>query len=124
MAYTRFTDSVWYTYWSMEQSKKTQFKLPNKKLKNGQYLEITGPNVKTGFTYGELLKKGLGNILDEIRNECEKGKIPTAAQFYELINVIDNFERDVNEHFRFWVFMKYEWWLPIRNKIKLMLIKK
>ena len=124
MAYTRFSDSTWYTYWSTEQSKKTQFKLPNKKLKNGQYLEIIGPNITTGFTYGDLLKKGLGQILDEIRNGCEKGKLPTAAQFHELIHVIDKFEADLNQHFRFWTFMRYEWWLPIRNKIKLILHKK
>jgi hypothetical protein len=28
------------------------------------------------------------------------------------------FVEDVDDHFKFWTFMKYEWYYPIRNKIK------
>ena len=41
----------------------------------------------------------------------------------ELQLYLARFTRDVDDHFRFWTFMKYEWYYPFRSKIYLKIRK-
>lgn len=113
-----YSNSTWKAFWSTKHSKKTLYKLPNKKLKSGQYLLISDalPYV---ISYGDLQSKGLGNILDEVRDYYSETKRPDAKEMHGLIEILDQFKYDVDEHFQFWEFIKYEWLYPIRNKIRL-----
>lgn len=140
MAYSRWNkDSVWYTYWSAVSIDST-FKWPTKKLKYSQVFEICDmPSYR--FTYGQLQSKGMYTIIRDIRKfysldhkqaifskfnengqpEYEdtliEAKNPTADQMLELLGYIRQWEYDVEQHFKFKVFIRYEWWYPIRNKI-------
>jgi hypothetical protein len=44
-------------------------------------------------------------------------KNPTAQELNELVEYFKAFVNDVDDHFRFWNFIKYEWYYPIRNKV-------
>lgn len=129
MAYTNFSSSNWFTFWSSAFSKPKRFKLPTKKLKYGQVLEIKDQLNTYYVKYGDLINDGLGNILDRIRAQSSNNypgspfRNPTAAELHQLIDVLDKFEKDINEHFRFWTFIRYEWWLPAKNKVKFWLHK-
>jgi hypothetical protein len=147
MAYSRWSkDSIWYTYWSAVSIDST-YKWPTKELKYSQVFEICDtPSYR--FTYGLLQSKGMYMIMRDIRKfyssdhkqkffiklnengqpEYEEtivgAKNPTSEQMLELLSYIREWERDVEEHFKFWTFIKYEWWYPIRNKFKIKLFKK
>ena len=42
--------------------------------------------------------------------------IPTKEELTELKTYLINFKEDIDNHFKFWNFMKFEWYYPIRNK--------
>ena len=137
MSYSRFGDSTWYTYWSAS-SNDCQYKWPTKKLKNEQVFEICDfPSFS--FTYGKLQKVGIRGIMAKISKFYSKphpgqmferwdgknpiytdtvfdAKNPTAEELTELMEYIQKWENDINLHFAFWTFIRYEWWYPIRNK--------
>jgi len=139
MSYSRFGDSTWYTIWSADSSI-CKFKWPSKKLKNEQTFQICDFPSFT-FTYGKLQKVGMGGIISKVAKFYSKGhtykifkewkgsemiyedteleaKNPTGVELNELITYIREWEADVETHFRFWTFMRYEWWYPIRNNIR------
>ena len=119
MSYSRWSNSKWYTYW--EACNTTQFKLPTQKLKNCQTFTIVDlPDVK--ITYGELLEKGIYKVLQEIR-DIYLGEYITDEEMFELKEYILQFMVDVDKHFKWYTFFKYEWYYPIRNKIIFNLIK-
>jgi hypothetical protein len=65
MSYSRWSNSVWYTFWTAYPGTKTEFKLPTKKLKDSQMFEICDfPSYYV--TYGYIKKKGLDQILKYI----------------------------------------------------------
>ena len=138
MAYSRFSTSTWYTFWFASEM---EFKLPTKKLKNDQVFEICDfPSYH--ITYGELKSKDWRVILKDIKrfykrphqgkilsNHDENGKLvyetttypaknPTAKELNELVDYFKAFVKDVDDHFKFWTFVRYEWYYPIKNKIK------
>lgn len=137
MSYSRWSNSTWYTFWSAFTSE--EYKWPSKKLKNSQVFEICDlPSYR--FTYGELQDLGIYAILKKIkkfyskqhsiemfkkwkdgkavyRKKIVKAKNPTEEEMLELVRYIREWEKDVEEHFKFWTFIRYEWWYPIRNKI-------
>ena len=138
MSYSRWGSSTWYTFWSAI-GDDSQFKWPTKRLMRAQCFQICDMPSYT-FTYGELVDKGhnqiLANIfafyktehpgkilkelnLDKLEYEdtVYPAKNPSCNEILELFGYISNWEDDVVEHFKFWTFMRYEWWYPIRNQI-------
>jgi len=137
MSYSRFGDSTWYTYWSAS-SNDCQYRWPTKKLKNEQVFEICDfPSFS--FTYGKLQKVGIRGIMAKISKFYSKphtgqmferwdgktaiysdttfeAKNPTEEELNELMEYIRKWENDINLHFAFWTFIRYEWWYPLRNK--------
>lgn len=138
MAYSRWSNSVWYTFWSSTIND-TKYRWPTKKLKNSQTFEICDfPSYH--FTYGELQDIGIYPMLKKIKkfysvehkqslltkwnknNDHEyeeitvEAKNPSEEQMIELLGYIREWEKDVEDHFRFLTFIKYEWWYPLRNK--------
>jgi hypothetical protein len=138
MAYSRFSNSCWYTFWRVDED--LEFKWPTKKLKNRQVFEICDfPSY--GITYEELKTKDWRTILKEIKRYYKRphqGKIfvdfdidgeavyksqtypaknPTAKELNELVDYFRRFVEDVDDHFRFWNFIKFEWYYPLRNKV-------
>ena len=113
MAYSRWSNSRWYTYW--EQCDTTQFKFPTQKLKNCQIFKIADlPETK--ITYGELYEKGIYNVLQEVK-DAYSGEDITNEQMFELKQYILQFMIDIEKHFKWYTFFRYEWYYPIRNKI-------
>lgn len=137
MAYSRWSYSTWYTYWSSDKS--YEFKWPTKKIKNEQTFRICdSPDYIV--TYGELMRKGLDTVLSEIaayyRRDCtetvikegknglpryhsvaHRGKHPTDEEVEELSLYLLEFIQDVDEHFKWKNFFAYEWYYPLKNKI-------
>lgn len=138
MAYSRFSNSIWYTFWRVDED--LEFKLPTKKLKNQQVFEICDfPSY--GITYEELKTKDWRTIIKEIKRYYKRphqGQIfdnfdidgeavykphtyptknPTAKELNELVDYFKAFVEDVDDHFKFWNFIRYEWYYPIRNKV-------
>ena len=144
MAYSRFSTSTWYTFWFASEM---EFKLPTKKLKNNQEFEICDfPSYH--ITYGELKSKDWRVILKDIKRFYKRphqgksfldididgnpiykqttypAKNPTAKELNELVDYFKAFVKDVDDHFKFWTFVRFEWYYPIRNKIKIYVNRK
>lgn len=117
MSYSRWSNSRWYTFWSATDAKSTEYKWPTQKLKDVQVFEICDiPSYH--ITYGELKKRSRSALLLEIEEHFVKDSIkPTWDELNELQLYFARFIRDVDEHFTFWTFIKYEWYFPFRNKI-------
>lgn len=143
MSYSRWSNSTWYTFWT-SMSEKTEYKFPTKKIKNEQYFEICDfPSFHV--SYGDIKSKGIDNIIDEVKELYSKpyegsimktvtdengkfnpvyephtynAKNPTNDELSELKGYLERFVNDVDKDFRFFRFMKYEWYYPIRNKIR------
>lgn len=129
MAYSRWSSSVWYTFWTW--SGDTEFKFPTQKLKNTQTFEICDM-VSYYVTYEELDELGVDIVIDQIREFYSKPykleffktqdtfkKDVTEEELEELKGYLLKFMDDVDKHFKWKEFFKYEWYYPIRNKIKL-----
>lgn len=144
MSYSRWYNSTWYTFWSASTGVTSEYKWPTKKLKRDQIFEICDfPSYY--LTYGELEDKGMYGVMSDIRkfyNKPHNGQIfshweeleggrkkpayqdtvypakePTEEEIRELMGYIAEWREDVDRHFKFTTFMKYEWYYPIRNKI-------
>ena len=115
MSYSRWSNSVWYTYWS-DSSEETKYRLPTKKLKYNQVFAICDfPSYN--ITYGDLMTKDLYTITQEVR-EYYKEKNPTNEELGELADYLMRFVDDVNDHFKWKNFFTYEWYYPLRNKLR------
>jgi hypothetical protein len=117
MSYSRWSNSRWYTFWSANGAEPTEYKWPTQKLKDGQVFEIC--DIPSYFiTYGQLRDTSRSKVLHEIEELFAKDGIrPTWDELNELQLYFARFIKDVDDHFRFWTFMKYEWYVPFRNKI-------
>ena len=140
MSYSRWGNSTWYTYWSAN-SPSLEFKWPTKRLKAGQIFQICDFN-SFSFTYQNLQNWGLRGVLLKVRKYYSKdrpgqifngysdtgdaiykdttwpAKRPTADELIELIDYIRAWERDVDDEFAFWIFIKNYWYYPMVNRIK------
>jgi hypothetical protein len=120
MAYSRWSNSYWYTFWTTRSETETQFKWPTKQLKRKQVFEIC--DMRPFFiSYGELEDEGMGKIINKVKKVFKKthpNNPPTEEQLRELMGYINEWREDVDWHFKFGTFMLYEWYYPIRNKIK------
>ena len=138
MSYSRWSNSTWYTYWSAA-SPETNYKWPTRKLKNQQVFEICDmPSFR--FTYGDLEKWHMRGLLSKVKkfySKKHKGQIlkdivngesvyedtiypaknPTEDELRELVGYVRAWQKDVDTHFVFWVYVKYEWWQPVYNRI-------
>ena len=136
MSYSRWSTSVWYTFWAATID--LSYKWPTNELKRSQVFEICDmPSFR--LTYGELQDKGMTSILEEINtfyNKDHSGNIfagfvdgvstyepmnyvakePNILEMLELTEYIRRWEADVDEHFKFINFIKYEWYYPLKNK--------
>ena len=139
MSYSRWSNSRWYTFWSASSAELTEYKWPTQKLKDSQVFEIC--DIPSYYiTYGELKKISRSILLHEIEEHFAKdfdwhdieivdgklergkpkiikGKRPTWDQLLELQNYLDQFSRDVDDHFKWNNFFLYEWYYPMRNKL-------
>lgn len=128
MAYSRWSHSIWYTFWSAAGPDNT-FKLPTKKLKDKQVFEICDYS-PFYVTYGEL-KKDFKSKVKEIEQFYSKqhtskinqeiitwnAKNPTFEQMVEIRKYLLEFIADVDNHFKWNNFFSHEWYYPIKNKI-------
>ena len=136
MSYSRWSTSVWYTFWAATTD--LRYKWPTNKLKRSQVFQICDmPSFH--LTYGELQDKGMYSVLEEIKafyNKDHSGdmfvgfvdgvatyepmnyvaKEPNAKEMLELIEYIRRWEEDVDNDFKLRNFIKYEWYYPLRNK--------
>jgi hypothetical protein len=139
MSYSRWSNSRWYTFWSSTIDSEMEFKYPSKDLKYKQTFEIC--DIPSYYlTYGDIEVKGIKKILEEVENLYSKDlpfresiediKLlfkeqvvprtpPTWREMRELQDYIFEFKKDVDNHFKLFNFIKYEWYYPIRNKILL-----
>jgi hypothetical protein len=127
MSYSRWSHSTWYTFWSSV-SESTEYKLSTKRLKNAQVFEICDfPSYY--ITYGELVNDGLYTILERVETYYRQShtiftdqtsciKNPTKEEMDELGGYLLEFIKDVDNHFKWYNYFKYEWYYPTRNKIK------
>ena len=139
MAYSRWGNSTWYTYWSASESSDARYRFPSKEIKGSQIFMICDmPSFS--FTYGELQMKGVYVMLNKIKafySKSHKGEIfkewkdgkmvyeettfpaksPSEDEMLELLSYIREWEKDIEEHFKFWNFIKWEWYYPFRNKL-------
>ena len=128
MSYSRWSYSRWYTFWSSVYGTDMNFKLPTQELKNKQTFEIC--DLQTFYiTYGEIKEKGFKKILKEVEDfyikehtdssgEAYKPKKPKKKEMSELYRYLELFVADVDEHFYWDNFFTYEWYYPIKNKIR------
>ena len=119
MAYSRWSNSYWYTFWRTVSEAETRFKLPTNKLKRAQTFEICDSH-PFFITYGELQDNGMGSVLSRVKQYFKKihpNKPPTEEDLRELMDYIKTWEKDVDGHFKLRTFIWLEWYLPIRNKL-------
>ena len=142
MAYSRFcSTSTWYTFWrSCEEN--CDFKFPSKRLKYEQCFEICDfPSYN--IYYYEIKIYGIDKIIKNVEEFYSKShninkfkdfskenkkpiyekttynpKNPTKEELQELKGYILEWVKDVDDHFKFKTFFLYNWYYPIRNKIK------
>lgn len=132
MAYSRFINSTWYTFWSSNDTI-MRYRLPNRKIKFAQTFDICDfPSYH--ITYGELVKKGISKVVAEVKEFYSKehqgqvwygggyqptvfkAKNPTEDELVELAGYLREFMTDVDDHFKLKNFFLYEWYYPLRNK--------
>lgn len=127
MSYSRWSTSVWYTFWTWSGS--DEFTFPTQSRKNKQTFEICDL-MSYYVNYGELDDIGVDNAIKEIKSFYSKSydltlmgdKVPfkkdvNEEEFEELKGYLLAFIDDVDDHFKWKNFFKYEWYYPFRNKI-------
>lgn len=145
MSYSRWSNSIWYTFW-VYSGKTYKFKLPKQKFKDEQILEICDfPSYL--MSYGDIKSKGIDTIINDVKEYYSKEhpgrffdgvidgvitfkdgvydpKNPSDEELNELKGYINEFVKDVDEHFTLWNFIKNEWGLIyIINKFNYFFIK-
>jgi len=140
MSYSRWSHSRWYTFWCNMGEDGMEFKLPSHKLKRSQVFEIC--DFDTYFvTYGDIEDYGMKSIFKRIKKHYSKSfevempmgnkkgeyigsefvtqkNPPTVEELNEVAGYIRMFVEDVDKYFEFNTFFYYEWWLPLKYKIK------
>lgn len=70
MAYSRWLNSSWYTYWTCSDgSGNLTYKFPTKQLKNKQLLEICS---EKQISYKEIKEKGITKLIEELKEDFSK----------------------------------------------------
>jgi hypothetical protein len=130
MAYSRWGNSVWYSFWVASDMK---YKFPIQSLKDEQLFEICDfPSYYV--SYGSLKLKGIDEVLKDIKafysqnhpgtifDKFVDGKITYKETIFEaknhsdeeieeLRNYLKEFIEDVDKHFKWKNFFYCEWYL-------------
>jgi hypothetical protein len=136
MAYSRWSNSIWYSFWV---STNLKYKLPTQKLKDEQLFEICDfPSYYV--SYGSIKSEGIDEVLKKIKEFYSKdhngsifdkyvdGKLTykettfdaknnTDEEIEELKDYLTQFINDVDKHFKWNNFFYYEWYLPFRHSL-------
>lgn len=130
MAYSRWSSSIWYTFWVALDMK---YKLPTQSLKDEQLFEICDfPSYYV--SYGSLKLKGIDEVLKEVKTFYSQnhsgtifdgfvdGKMTYKETIFgaknhsdeeidELRDYLKEFIEDVDKHFKWKNFFYSEWYL-------------
>jgi hypothetical protein len=138
MSYSRWSNSIWYTFWTAFGATPTEYSLPSRKLKESQVFEIC--DFPSYFITYKDAKDNLDEILKDIKEYYSKdhpgkmfkdmvdgvpvyedvvwpAKNPTDEEMEELRGYILQFIDDVDEQFMPSKWFMYQWYYPFRNKI-------
>jgi hypothetical protein len=138
MSYSRWSNSTWYTFW--RSGEENNFAFPTMKRKRAQVFEICDfPSYQ--ITYGELMDKGILQVLREVKvfyakehtgeiassykdgfeveysDRIFEPKNPTGSELVELSGYIAQFEKDVDEEFTLTKYFKNLWEYKIKQEI-------
>ena len=114
MSYSRWSNSTWYTFW--RSGEETSFAFPTQKRKLAQVFEICDfPSYQV--TYGELMDKGIIQVLREVKEFYKYHKTPTGPELVELSGYIAQFQQDVDEAFTLKSYLNDVWHLKIKRGI-------
>ena len=137
MAYSRWSNSRWYTFWACGES--LEYKIPLQVIKDNQVFEICDiPGYS--ITYAQIKRECIFNILMCVKNfYSEQHSVPILTktdcgefiyeetvigqeaisfkELHELRTYIERFVEDVDEYFKPYNFFVYEWYYPIRSTV-------
>jgi hypothetical protein len=131
MSYSRFSNSVWYTFWTsgspkgINKKKEQIFEICDFPSYNVTYQQIVDDVDKVIYEVNEFYsKEHNGQIFDGIEDGKFKyvphvwgPKNPSDEELQELKEYMLEFAKDVDEHFKLFNYIKYEVYYPIKNKI-------
>ena len=118
MSYSRWNKySVWYTFWDAGSSESTEFKLPTKRLRDNQYFEICDFDEPIRISYKELKEIGIKGVVKQVQETYKDRTNIKFSDYSKLRWQLVRFMTDVDEHFQWINFFKYEWWYPVRNEV-------
>lgn len=131
MSYSRWSNSTWYTFWSATSpkgfNKKPEqiFEICDLPSYNVTYKQIKDDVDKTISNIKEFYsKEHEGEIFDGIKDgtfiykpTIWPPKNPSDEELQELKEYMLQFTKDVDYHFKPLVYLKYEYYYPIRNKL-------
>ena len=119
MSYSRWNKySVWYTFWDAGSSDPTRFKLPTKRLRDNQYFEICDFDEPIRISYKELKEIGIKGVVKKVQETYKDRTNIKFSDYSKLRWQLIEFMTDVDEHFQWINFFKYEWWYPVRNEVR------
>ena len=119
MSYSRWNKySVWYTFWDAGSSESTEFKLPTKRLRDNQYFEICDFDEPIHISYKMLKEIGIKGVVKKVQETYKDRTNIKFSDYSKLRWQLIEFMTDVDEHFQWINFFKYEWWYPVRNEVR------
>ena len=118
MSYSRWSKySVWYTFWDAGASDPTRFKLPTKRLRDNQYFEICDFDEPIHISYKMLKEIGIKGVVKQVQETYKDRTNIKFSDYSKLRWQLIEFMTDVDEHFQWINFFKYEWWYPVRSEV-------
>jgi hypothetical protein len=131
MSYSRWSNSIWYTFWSsnspkgINKKKEQIFEICDFPSYHVIYQQIVDDIDKVIYEVNEYYsKEHNGQIFDGIEDGEFKyvphvwgPKNPSDEELQELKEYMLQFVADMDEHFKFFNYIKYEFYYPARNKI-------
>jgi hypothetical protein len=145
MSYSRWSNSIWYTYWSSSCSEDCEFKLPTQRLKNNQCFEICDFGGINFFykdinedidkcismvvqNYSEEKETGIFSGFDKNKMAIYKKTILPIRTFSdeelgELKGYMLEFKEDMDNYFKWKNFFYMYWFIPIKYYFRTKTIK-
>ncbi len=118
MSYSRWgKHSVWYTFWTSNFSEKMEYRFPTKRLKDNQFFEICDLESPVYISYKLLKQIGIKGALKHVQMTYKDRDYIKFSDYTKLRWYLIQFMSDVDEHFEWQNFFRYEWYYPIRNQI-------
>jgi hypothetical protein len=146
MSYSRWSNSIWYTYWTSSYSEDCEFKLPTKRLKDNQFFEICDFGGRLVFSYKEISEDVNSCLLKVVEHHSkekehelfsgfDENKIPiytktiiksqtfTDDELNELKGYMLEFKNDIDNYFKWKEFFYIYWFIPIKYYFRTKTIK-